>query len=77
MRRLTGIVEGNVAPSINMLWVHNKEIKYFKQGKWETIGTIPAPKPEEKVPDVYSEYTKQGGTKTLSEFAKELVELIG
>lgn len=37
MRYFRGIVESNVAPSTDMLWINQKELKYFSNGKWESI----------------------------------------
>lgn len=41
MRTFRGIVESNVAPSTDVIWLHNKELKYFTNGKWESLNEIP------------------------------------
>jgi hypothetical protein len=74
MRKLAGIVESSTPPSTNMLWVCGKDIKCFSKGQWITLG--PVYEKEETKPDLYSEYKKNGGELSLSDFAKELVTLI-
>lgn len=151
MRYFRGIVENSTAPSTDMIWLNNKELKYFTNGKWESLKEIPIiPKEDNSIiyleegdnkdikesnlnklkdtkdvffvstkyghgvgiwnpknggqihiitpygstiyysikkngellapiesPDIYLNYINAGGTKTHSEFIKELVDLIG
>lgn len=37
MKQFRGIVESSYAPSTDMIWVYNKELKYFTNGKWESV----------------------------------------
>ena len=39
MKQFRGIVESPHAPSTDMIWVYNKELKYFTNGKWEPVNT--------------------------------------
>lgn len=41
MRTFRGIVESNSAPSTDVIWLNNKELKYFTNGKWESLSEIP------------------------------------
>ena len=47
MRTFRGIVESPFAPSADMLWVYQNELKYFSNGKWEIIGNPKATEAEE------------------------------
>lgn len=39
MKQFRGIVESPCVPSTDMLWIYNKELKYFTNGKWESVNT--------------------------------------
>ena len=41
MRTFRGIVESNTTPSTDVIWLNNKELKYFTNGKWESLNEIP------------------------------------
>lgn len=41
MKTFRGIVESSTTPSTDMLWINNKELKYFNNGKWESLNEKP------------------------------------
>ena len=52
MRSFRGIVESPFAPSTDMLWVYQNELKYFSNGEWKLINN---PKVTEETPSVTSQ----------------------
>lgn len=41
MRQFRGIVENPYAPSTDMLWLNDNELKYFSNGEWKTLYNKP------------------------------------
>ena len=63
MRYFRGIVESNAAPSTDVIWLNNKELKYFTNGKWESLKEIPTiPKEDNSII-----YLEEGDSKDIKE----------
>lgn len=52
MKQFRGIVESPFAPSPDMLWIYQNELKYFSNGEWKLINN---PRVTEEVPSVTSQ----------------------
>lgn len=46
MKQFRGIVESTYAPSHDMIWIYNNELKYFTNGKWELMNNPKVTEPE-------------------------------
>ena len=63
MRYFRGILENSTATSTYMIWLNNNELKYFTNGKWESLKEIPIiPKEDNSII-----YLEEGDNKDIKE----------